>query len=86
MLLANAGVKAEAVRPGVDEELAKAAFRKQGLTVRDQAMALAEVKAVKVSAGRPGLVIGGDQMLALDEEAFDKPLVMYSHNLRLTRV
>lgn len=72
-LLANAGVDAVCVRPNVDEDAAKAAMRQEGLPVRDQAMRLAELKALKVSQGRPGLVIGGDQMLALDETAFDKP-------------
>lgn len=86
MLLANAGVEAESVRPGVDEELAKAAFRKEGMPVRDQAMALAELKAVKVSASRPGLVIGGDQMLALGEEAFDKPVGMEGARQHLERL
>lgn len=72
-LLANAGVAAEAIRPNVDEDSAKAAFRKEGMAVRDQAMALAELKAQRVSMRAPGLVIGGDQMLALGETAFDKP-------------
>ena len=75
-LLANAGVGAEAVRPNVDEEAAKASLRADGLGVRDQAMALAELKAMRVSAGRPGLVIGGDQMLAVGDQAFDKPADM----------
>jgi len=72
-LLTNAGVVADAVKPGVDEEALKAALRAEGASVRDQAMALAEMKAVRVSQSRPGLVIGGDQMLALREIAFDKP-------------
>ena len=72
-LLAGAGVEAESVRPNVDEDAAKAVMRADGLSVRDQAMQLAELKAIKVSRARPGLVIGGDQMLNLDGEAFDKP-------------
>ncbi|MEL6567067.1 MAG: Maf family protein [Pseudomonadota bacterium] len=72
-LLTNAGVVADAVKPGVDEDALKAALRAEGASVRDQAMALAEMKAVRVSQSRPGLVIGGDQMLALREIAFDKP-------------
>lgn len=72
-LLANAGVEAEAVRPNVDEDSAKASMRAEGLPVRDQAMALAELKARRVSSREDGLVIGGDQMLALGETAFDKP-------------
>ncbi|MEM8616569.1 MAG: Maf family protein [Pseudomonadota bacterium] len=72
-LLAGAGVEAEAVRPNVDEEAAKAAMRADGVSVRDQAMALAELKANKISLSRPGLVVGGDQMLNLGGTAFDKP-------------
>lgn len=72
-LLAGAGVAAESVKPNVDEDAVKAALRADGLPVRDQAMALAELKAQKVSAGHNGLVIGGDQMLALEGAAFDKP-------------
>ena len=72
-LLAGAGILAETVKPLVDEESAKAVMRAEGVSIRDQAMALAELKALKVSSQRPGLVIGGDQMLALGEQAFDKP-------------
>ena len=48
-------------------------MRGEGVSVRDQAMRLAEMKAIKVSRSQSGLVIGGDQMLNLDGEAFDKP-------------
>jgi septum formation protein len=43
------------------------------VSIRDQATQLAELKALKISSNRGGLVIGGDQMLALGERAFDKP-------------
>ncbi|NQY41434.1 MAG: Maf family protein [Henriciella sp.] len=72
-LLAGAGVEAQSIKPNVDEETAKIAMRGDGMSVRDQAMQLAEMKAVKVSRANPGFVIGGDQMLNLDGEAFDKP-------------
>ncbi len=72
-VLAAAGVTAEAVAPNVDEESFRTAMRADGLKVRDQAMRLAELKAVRVSQSKEGLVIGGDQMLALEDEAFDKP-------------
>ena len=72
-LLSGAGVAAQNVKPLVDEDTAKDAFRAEGMSVRDQAMQLAEMKAVKVSSSNAGLVIGGDQMLNLDGEAFDKP-------------
>ena len=73
-LLAGAGVEARSIKPNVDEETAKQAMRADGLSVRDQAMQLAEMKAVKVSRAEPGLVIGGDQMLNLEGTAFDKPV------------
>ncbi|OZB18524.1 MAG: septum formation protein Maf [Hyphomonas sp. 34-62-18] len=72
-LLSAAGVEAESVAPNVDEEAFRNTMRANGLPVRDQAMQLAELKAIRVSARRPGLVIGGDQMLALGDQAFDKP-------------
>ncbi len=73
-LLAGAGIDAVSVKPNVDEDTAKAAMRSENMSVRDQAMQLAEMKAVKVSRSTPGLVIGGDQMLNLEGEAFDKPV------------
>lgn len=85
-LLNAAGVAAEAVAPNVDEESYRTAMRADGVSVRDQAMQLAEMKAVRVSQARPGLVIGGDQMLALGEEAFDKPRDMAEAKSHLTRL
>ena len=73
-LLAGAGVQAQSIKPNVDEEAAKRAMRDDGLSVSNQAMQLAEMKAVKVSSQVGGLVIGGDQMLNLEGEAFDKPI------------
>ena len=73
-LLAGAGVQAQSIKPNVDEEAAKRAMRADGLSVSNQAMQLAETKAVKVSSQIGGLVIGGDQMLNLEGEAFDKPI------------
>ncbi|MGB1068841.1 MAG: Maf family protein [Henriciella sp.] len=72
-LLAGAGVEATATKPNLDEDSLKASFRATGMSVRDQAMQLAELKALKISARMPGLVIGGDQMLSLGDRAFDKP-------------
>ena len=82
-LLAAAGVVADSVKPLVDEDAAKAAMRQDGISVRDQAMALAELKAGKVSATRPGLVIGGDQMLSLDNHPFDKPKSLHEARTHL---
>ena len=73
-LLAGAGVQAQSIKPNVDEDAAKRGMRSEGLSVSNQAMRLAEMKAVKVSSQVEGLVIGGEQMLNLEGEAFDKPI------------
>ena len=75
-LLSGAGIEAQTIRPNVDEDAAKTAMRQDKVSVRDQAMHLAELKALKVSRANPGFVIGGDQMLSLQGEPFDKPADM----------
>lgn len=73
-LLSDAGVRFRAVRPGVDEDAAKAAFLAEGVRPREVADALAELKAAKASRGEPGaLVIGADQTLELEGALFSKP-------------
>ncbi len=51
-LLTAAGVPFTAQAPGVDEEAAKASLAAEGLTPRDMADALAELKALRVSNQR----------------------------------
>ncbi len=85
-LLQNAGVEAACIKPNVDEDSAKAAFRAENMSVRDQAMRLAEMKAMKVSLQHEGLAIGGDQMLALGNEAFDKPVDLDGARSHLTKL
>ena len=73
-LLAAAGVRFETMSPGVDEDELKRAFDAEGASPRDLADALAELKARRASARRPGaLVIGADQTLELDGARLDKP-------------
>lgn len=72
-LLEAAGLAFEVERPSMDEEAAKARLRAEGLSPRDQAVALAELKALSVSRARAGLVLGADQMLAVEGETLDKP-------------
>lgn len=72
-MLEDAGVAIAVEKPRVDEEAVKAGLRAEGLKPREQADALAEVKALSVSRLRSGLVLGADQMLALGDQAFDKP-------------
>lgn len=71
-VLAGAGVAHEAVVAGVDEEAVKAGLLAEGADPRSIADALAELKAVRVSRTRPGLVIGADQTLDLDGRLYDK--------------
>ncbi len=64
-MLTAAGVVHEVIRPQVDEDAAKAAHLARGTPPRDLADALAELKAAKVSARRPGaLVLGCDSTVA----------------------
>lgn len=72
-MLTAAGVAFEAQAAGVDEDAAKAALAH--LSPRDLADALAELKAIKVSARRPdALVLGSDSVVALaDGTLLDKP-------------
>jgi septum formation protein len=74
-VLEAAGIAFEAMAPMVDEESAKAALRRDGISPRDLADALAELKALKLSRRfLADLVLGCDQTLSLDDGTmFDKP-------------
>lgn len=73
-LLAGAGLEPHADPAGLDEDALKTALRAEGIESRQAALALAEAKALRVSARHEGaLVIGADQMLVLDQRWFDKP-------------
>jgi len=72
-VLDGAGVSYEATVAGVDEDAVKTALLAEGAGPRDVADALAELKAVRVSAKRPGaFVVGSDQTLDLDGALYDK--------------
>ena len=72
MLLANAGLKFEAIPADIDE---RAVQETSGLSTPSEIAALlAREKALVVSRARPGsIVIGADQTLALEERLFTKP-------------
>ena len=73
MLLENAGVSFDVVRPDVDERAIEAAVENSGVTPSDLALILAEAKATEVSLRHPeALVIGADQTMALDDRLFHK--------------
>jgi septum formation protein len=82
-MLRAAGVEFIVERPLVDEEEVKLSLRAEGLSVRDQADALAEVKAISVSRKRPGFVIGADQMLSFEGRGLDKPADLAEARQRL---
>jgi septum formation protein len=71
-VLDGAGVAYEAAVAGVDEDAVKAGLLAEGHGPREVADALAELKAIRVSMSRPGLVIGADQTLDLDGALYDK--------------
>ena len=73
-MLTAAGVPFAAEAAGVDEDAAKASLA--DLPARDLADALAELKALKVSARHPGaLVLGSDSVVGLADGALlDKPV------------
>jgi septum formation protein len=85
-LLAGAGVDFETASPGVDETTVKQGLLAEGATPRDIADALAELKAVKVSNRRPGLVIGADQTLELEGGLIDKADTLEAARARLQQL
>ncbi len=73
MLLA-AGIPVEIVRPEIDERAIEAPLLAGGAAPEAVAAALACAKALAVSQARPGrIVLGADQTLTCDGEAFHKP-------------
>lgn len=86
-MLRAAGVAVETAPHRVDEDEMKAALRAEGAAPRDQADALAEMKAIRVSARHPGrLTLGADQILDQDGEAFDKPKDLEEARAQLWRL
>jgi septum formation protein len=64
-LLRNAGVQFEVIKPRVDEDALRDSLLAENASPRDIADALAEMKAQRVAAKKPGcLVLGCDQVLA----------------------
>lgn len=82
-VLTAAGVAFDAVSPGVDETAIKTSLVAEGATPRDIADALAELKAIKASGKRPGLVIGCDQTLDLEGQTIDKAETLAEARARL---
>lgn len=82
-ILRNAGVPFEAIKPNVDEDIIKRQSMKDGVTLEELAMKLAEAKCLAVAARESGLVIGSDQILEFEERRFGKPANMDEARTRL---
>jgi septum formation protein len=82
-LLSNAGIDFETMTSHVDEVAAKNAMRSDGVSLSDQAVILAEMKALRISQTMQGIVIGADQILDLDGKGFDKPSTRHEAKERL---
>lgn len=68
-MLEQAGVPFEPIDAPLDEEAAKAGLFAAGFEPRDLAEMLAEMKAKSAAASGTALVLGADQILALDDGA-----------------
>src|SRR5882672_7926809 len=73
-LLQNADVAFRIDPANIDESAIKQSARREGRSVVECALSLAEAKARHVSVRHSDLlVVGADQILVLDDEWFDKP-------------
>lgn len=73
-MLGAVGIETEALPARIDEASVKATLLAESAPPRDVADKLAELKALRISARRPGrLVLGADQVLVYDGQIFDKP-------------
>ena len=76
-LLEAAGVKVVLAPAHIDEDEVKGALRVEGVKATDAAIALAEMKALRISPRYPNaLVVGADQILVCGGEWYDKPVDM----------
>lgn len=82
-ILLNAGMQFETITSHVDEAAAKEGMTAENISLSDQAVYLAELKALRVSQMTTGLVIGADQILDLDGKGFDKPSTLAEAKQRL---
>lgn len=72
-LLRQAGLDIQVRPAAVDEDAMRAALLAEGTPPRDLADALAELKALRVAARHPDrMVLGADQILALDDDILTK--------------
>ena len=82
-IMEGAGLNFEVITKPVDEGSIKESMLAESARLRDIADALAEAKAMRVSRIEPGLVIGADQIMVMDEQLYDKPVSMEAARERL---
>jgi len=82
-IMREAGLEFEVITRPVDEAAIKQSLLAQKTPLRDIADALAEAKSVRVSRQHPGLVIGADQIMVMDNVLYDKPATMNEARERL---
>jgi septum formation protein len=86
-LLSAAGVPFDIVPARVDEDAVKEALLAQKTPLRGIADALAELKAVRVSASNPGMfVLGADQILVFQNELISKTVSVSDARVLLRRL
>lgn len=86
-MLRAAGLDPQVVPPAVDEDMVRDALVAEDANPLHIAITLAELKATKVSANRPGdLVIGADQILVHDGAILAKPTTMAEAKAQLERL
>lgn len=85
LLLESAALPVDTESPGVDERAVEAASA--GLSPQGLAQALARAKAEAVATRHPGrVVVGADQVLALDGSVFHKPASLEAARSHLARL
>jgi septum formation protein len=86
-ILRQAGLRFEAIPANVDEATLKESAKAAGWAAAEAAMALAELKAQRISQKFPAaLVIGADQLLVCGEDWFDKPETLEAAASHLQRL
>lgn len=86
-ILRNAGIPFEAVPADIDERAVEAPLRGAGLSPEDNALVLAEAKALDVSSRYAGrLVLGCDQVLSFGDEVLHKPVDMETARRQLLKL
>jgi septum formation protein len=74
-ILESAGVSVTVDPAAIDESAVKASLAAERLGAGEMAVQLADMKAARISARHPGLIVlGADQILECDKRAFDKPV------------